>query len=80
MRVLIFGFGVLGGGYAAATYFLDRGDEVRITDLRSEQELGEPLQLLKRRGASIVCQTHREEDFEWAELVIKNPAVPIENS
>ncbi len=79
MRVLIFGFGVLGGGYAAATYFLDRGDEVRITDLRSEEELGEPLQLLKRRGATTICQTHREEDFEWADLVVKNPAVPIES-
>lgn len=79
MRVLIFGFGVLGGGYAAASYFLDRGDEVRITDLRSEQELGEPLQLLKRQGATAICQTHREEDFEWADLVIKNPAVPIES-
>ncbi|MFA5467821.1 MAG: Mur ligase family protein [Sphaerochaetaceae bacterium] len=79
MRVLIFGLGVLGGGYAAATYFLDRGDEVRITDLRSEKELGEPLQLLKKRGASVICQEHREEDFRWADLVVKNPAIPVDS-
>lgn len=76
MRVLIFGLGILGGGFAAASYFLDRGDELRITDLRAEEELGEPLELLKKRGATVICKTHRKEDFEWADLVIKNPAVP----
>lgn len=76
MRVLIFGLGILGGGFAAASYFLDRGHELRITDLRSEKELGEPLELLKKRGATAICQTHREDDFEWADLVIKNPAIP----
>ena len=44
MKVLIFGLGLHGGGHAAATYFLDRGDEVRITDLkgaRSEEHTPE---------------------------------------
>ena len=39
MKVLIFGLGLHGGGHAAATYFLDRGDEVRITDLKGAEEL-----------------------------------------
>lgn len=79
MRVLIFGLGVLGGGFSAASYFLDHGHEVRITDLRSEQTLGGPLDILKRRGASVTCGLHRKEDFEWANLVIKNPAVSPES-
>lgn len=79
MRVLIFGLGILGGGFAAATYFLDRGGEVRITDLRDEKTLGEPVEILKKRGATIISQVHREEDFLWADLVIKNPAVSPDN-
>lgn len=75
MRVLIFGLGLIGGGLAAANYFLDHGHEVRITDLRSEAVLGEPLEMLKKRGALAICQQHREEDFRWADVVIKNPAV-----
>jgi UDP-N-acetylmuramoylalanine--D-glutamate ligase len=79
MRVLIFGLGLLGGGFAAASYFLDQGAEVRITDLRSESVLGEPLAILKSRGATAICQEHREEDFFWADIVIKNPAVSDKN-
>ncbi|MFA5514456.1 MAG: Mur ligase family protein [Sphaerochaetaceae bacterium] len=75
MRVLIFGLGILGGGFASASYFLNRGHELTITDLRSEKELGEPLQILKQKGAKVVCSKHREIDFEWADLVIKNPAI-----
>lgn len=75
MRVLIFGLGILGGGFASASYFLDHGDEVRITDLRSEKELGNPIQMLKDKGATLICGEHRDEDFRWADIVIKNPAV-----
>ncbi len=75
MRVLIFGLGLLGGGFAAASYFIDQGAQVRITDLRSETVLGEPLAILKSRGATVICHEHREEDFFWADIVIKNPAV-----
>lgn len=79
MRVLIFGLGILGGGFSAARYFLDHGHEVRVTDLRTEQALGGPLEILKRNGASATCGEHRKEDFEWADLVIKNPAVSPES-
>ncbi len=79
MNVLIFGLGLLGGGFSSATYFLDRGDQVRITDLRSEESLGGPLEILKQRGATAVCTEHRYSDVEWADLVIKNPAVSPDN-
>ena len=43
MKVLVFGLGAHGGGFAAANYFLDRGDEVRVTDLRGSDVLGETM-------------------------------------
>jgi UDP-N-acetylmuramoylalanine--D-glutamate ligase len=80
MKVLIFGLGTLGGGFAAASYFLNRNHEVTVTDLRSEKALGEPLQILKNRGAVAVCEEHRKEDFLKADLVVKNPAIATNNS
>lgn len=79
MRVLIFGLGTLGGGFASAGYFLDRDHEVRVTDMRPESELGNPVEILRERGALVVCGEHREEDFRWADLVVKNPAVSPNN-
>lgn len=79
MNVLIFGLGLHGGGYASASYFLDRGDTVRITDLRSPEQFGETLTLLERRGAESVMGRHNPEDFMWADIVVKNPMIPLDN-
>ena len=76
MKVLIFGLGMNGGGYAAATYFLDHGDEVRITDLKGTCDLGIEMDALTARGATCIAGIHRSEDFQWADIVIKNPAIP----
>ena len=46
MKVLIFGLGMHGGGFAAASYFLDHGDEVRITDLKGACDLGSEMEAL----------------------------------
>lgn len=79
MRVLIFGLGAHGGGFAAANYFLDRGDEVRVTDLRGIDVLGETMEVLENRGAACIMGEHRMEDFLWADIVIKNPAIAPDN-
>lgn len=76
MKVLIFGFGVHGGGYAAASYFLARGHEVRITDQRDSIALGTEPSLLAEKGAELSLGGHKEEDVLWADIVVKNPAVP----
>jgi len=75
MKVLIFGLGMNGGGYSAATYFLDHGDEVRITDLKGSCDLGAEMEALSQRGATCIAGTHRKEDFLWADIVVKNPAI-----
>jgi UDP-N-acetylmuramoylalanine--D-glutamate ligase len=79
MKVLVFGLGAHGGGFAAANYFLDRGDEVRVTDLRGSDVLGETMEILTNRGATCIAGEHRMEDFFWADIVIKNPAIAPDN-
>jgi UDP-N-acetylmuramoylalanine--D-glutamate ligase len=76
MKVLIFGLGMHGGGFAAASYFLDHGDEVRITDLKGTCNLGYEMEDLTQRGALCISGPHRSEDFLWADIVVKNPAIP----
>jgi len=76
MKVLIFGLGMHGGGFAAASYLLDHGDEVRITDLKGTSDLGYEMEDLNQRGALCISGPHRAEDFLWADIVVKNPAIP----
>ncbi|HKL59456.1 MAG TPA: Mur ligase family protein [Sphaerochaeta sp.] len=76
MKVLIFGLGMNGGGYSAATYFLDHNNEVRITDLKGTCDLGAEMEALSQRGATCIAGEHRKEDFLWADIVVKNPAIP----
>lgn len=76
MKVLVFGLGLHGGGYAAANYFLDHGDEVRVTDLKGTCDLGVEMETLSRRGATCIPGEHRNLDFQWADIVVKNPAIP----
>ncbi len=80
MRVLVFGLGAHGGGFAAAEYFLNRGDEVRVTDLRGSDALGEAITILEHHGAVCITGEHRKEDFLWADLIVKNPAISPDNS
>lgn len=76
MKVLVFGLGLHGGGYAAASYFLDHGDEVRVTDLKGANDLGKEMETLTKRGAVCITGSHQKEDFLWADIVVKNPAIP----
>ena len=54
------------------------GAEVRVTDLRTADKMQESIDALAAEGISVtyVLGEHRTEDFEWADMVVKNPAVP----
>ncbi len=71
------GLGLHGGGVASALYFARRGAEVTVTDLRAERELAPSLQALSGFRVRYVLGRHDERDFSSADLVIKNPAVPL---
>jgi UDP-N-acetylmuramoylalanine--D-glutamate ligase len=61
---------------AAARYAAQQGAIVRVTDMKSPQALARSIQALAGLPIEFVLGQHREEDFRWAEMVIRNPGVP----
>jgi len=79
MNVLIFGLGMRGGGLASALYFLQNNDSVRVTDIKTADTFGKAIERLEERGCVCILGQHRKEDFLWADLVVKNPAISPDN-
>ena len=75
-NVLVMGLGLHGGGVATARYLAEAGALVTCTDLRSAEELASSVAALEGTGVRFVLGEHREEDFDGADLIVKNPAVP----
>ena len=73
------GLGIHSGGAGSAEFFLKLGRKVRVTDLKSKKELKDGLKKLKKWPVKYVLGRHRNEDFKWADCVIKNPSIPLEN-
>ena len=76
-KVLIMGLGLHGGGVGVAKFFCNQKANVLVTDLKTKEQLKESLQKLK--GLKIKCALggHKETDFLSADLIIKNPDVPL---
>jgi UDP-N-acetylmuramoylalanine--D-glutamate ligase len=74
-RVLIMGLGLHGSGIASARYAAQQGAIVRVTDLRSAEILASSINSLADLPIEYVLGKHRDEDFLWAELVIRVPGV-----
>jgi UDP-N-acetylmuramoylalanine--D-glutamate ligase len=72
------GLGVHGGGLGVVRFMARNGAQVRVTDLRTADKMQESIDALAAEGleVSYTLGEHRAEDFEWADLVVKNPAVP----
>lgn len=75
-RVLIFGLGVLGGGESVARWCAQQGANVRLTDLRTAAALAPTLHGLRSYRFRRTLGRHVAADIRWADLIIKNPAVP----
>ncbi len=75
-RVLVMGLGLQGSGMASARYAVQQGAQVRVTDMKSEQVLQPSVQALAGLPIDFILGQHREEDFLWADIVIRNPGVP----
>ncbi len=79
-KVLIFGLGLNQGGVGAAKFFAAKGAVVRITDLKSAKDLKPSIEELKSfPEITYSLEKHLHEDIDWADLIIKNPAVKREN-
>jgi UDP-N-acetylmuramoylalanine--D-glutamate ligase len=78
--VLIMGLGRFGGGVDAAKFAASRGADVVVTDLAGADRLAASMaQLGEYPGIEYHLGSHRQEDFEGADIVIANPAVPLQN-
>jgi UDP-N-acetylmuramoylalanine--D-glutamate ligase len=75
-RVLVMGLGLQGSGMAAARYAAQQGAQVRVTDMKSPQVLAPSVQALAGLPIEFILGEHREEDFRWAQIVLRNPGVP----
>jgi UDP-N-acetylmuramoylalanine--D-glutamate ligase len=76
-KIVIMGLGHHGGGIGAANYFIEKGCRVTITDLKGKEELwGSMRRLTPAPDVRFVLGRHEFSDFENADLVVKNPAVP----
>jgi UDP-N-acetylmuramoylalanine--D-glutamate ligase len=79
--VLVMGLGRFGGGVDAAKFAASRGADVVVTDLAEADELaGSLARLSEYPGIAYHLGSHQEDDFKKADIVIANPAVPLENS
>ena len=82
IKVLVMGLGLHGGGLQSARFLLKRGAEVTVTDLRDEktllpaiEQLDTACRELGREPVRYVLGRHEIEDFQKADIVIKNPGV-----
>lgn len=75
-KVLIMGLGLHGGGAGDAKFFAKQGAEVLVTDLKTGQQLDDSLKKLAGLKIKYSLGGHKEADFLWPDLIIKNPDVP----
>lgn len=75
-RVLIFGLGRQGGGVQTANIAIKYGAQVRASDQLTASDLQSSIAQLDP-AVDGHWSGHREEDIEWADLIIKNPGVPF---
>jgi UDP-N-acetylmuramoylalanine--D-glutamate ligase len=78
-RALLVGLGSRQGGLGVARYLVASGAETRVTDLRAAEQLGDALDALAHLPLSYTLGWHDAADFDWADVVVRNPAVPRES-
>ncbi len=79
-KVLIFGLGLNDGGLGMAEYFLKKGAHVTVTDMKSKEELKEPVSILSKYGnVTFHLGEHIESDFIENDIVVRNPAIKPDN-
>ncbi|MHC4322738.1 MAG: UDP-N-acetylmuramoyl-L-alanine--D-glutamate ligase [Planctomycetota bacterium] len=78
--VLVMGLGRFGGGVDAAKYAHGAGAKVIVTDLAQAEQLDDSLEKLRDLdGIEYHLGSHEPADFEQADIVIANPAIPGDN-
>lgn len=76
-RILVMGLGTKGGGTEVVKWLVVKGAHVLVTDTKTEKELASSLAELRGLPVDYALGGHREEDFRNADLIVRNPAVPL---
>lgn len=79
LKILVMGLGLHGGGVETARYLARQGARVTCTDLRNDTELKPSITALEGLDIQYILGRHREEDFDSADIIVKNPAVPSDS-
>ncbi len=79
MKILILGLGRYpkGSGISAALWYARQKDmQVRVTDMRSKEDLAANVKRLKTfKNVDFVLGKHRKSDIKWADVIVRNPGV-----
>jgi UDP-N-acetylmuramoylalanine--D-glutamate ligase len=78
--VLVMGLGRFGGGVDVIKFAHGAGAKVIVTDLASAEQLSDSLNRLQDLdGIEFHLGSHAPADFEQADIIVANPAVPGDN-
>jgi UDP-N-acetylmuramoylalanine--D-glutamate ligase len=79
-KVLVMGLGRFGGGVDAVLYAARAGARVTVTDKATPEKLRDSIeQVSDLKGIEFHLGRHDAEDFATADIVVANPAVPLDN-
>lgn len=79
-KVLILGLGLNEGGVGSARFFASQGAEVLVTDIKDKEALKPSIEKLKVfPKIKYHLGGHKKEDIDWADLIIRNPALKPNN-
>jgi UDP-N-acetylmuramoylalanine--D-glutamate ligase len=78
VRVLVLGLGRFGGGLGVSRWLLDQGALVTVTDRASREQLDGPASAVEEAGARLLLGGHEGVDLACTDLLVVNPAVPLE--
>ena len=71
-KVLIFGLGLNDGGVGMVKYFAQQGAILKVTDMRTEEQLKKAIDELKtftkKYSIEYILGEHKEEDFNGRKL------------
>lgn len=77
-KILILGLGLLGRGVNDAIFFAQQGAKVRVTDLKTAQQLAPSIKKLKKySNIKYTLGKHLKKDILQADLIIRNADVPL---
>jgi len=80
-KVTVFGLGLHGGGVSVVRFLARCGAQVTVTDLKSQEQLAPSLEKLREfKNINYVLGQHRREDFTQADMIVKSPAIPWNNT